>query len=260
MKVQNAQNEALTTVSTVKREYEKKQAELQSSIDTANEREQQAQKQIDEESALINALAESKVSGTKASLKRKYEDNAAKQEAFHNRRMKKLESNYWRKAACLYILTFSGILYSSLVTVFTALNSPRFSADIFAACLFVGGFFSALLENASVIAVVAWSLHSKIPYTVIDTLVPGLLAILGFLSIFCGILILVGLGLYKIGKLYADFFADNLSILVALVSFAFLVWFADSLTFITWNLIVVFIIIHVIYVFIRMLLTSFKGH
>lgn len=259
-KEQNTREEASATVSAVKRQYHQKQAELQSSIDAANEREQQAQRQIDEESARINALAESKVSGTKASLKRKYEDNAAKQKDAHDRRMQKLESEYKGKTERLYAMTFGGILYGFFVTILTAVNSPRFSDDIIAVCKFIGGFFSVLWENASVLASSAWSLHEKIPYAVIDVIVPGLLAILGFLAIFLGVLALVGFGLYKVGKFYADFFADSISVLVVLVSLALLVWFADYLTFITWNLIVIFIIIHVIYVFIRMLLTSSNSY
>lgn len=259
-KEQNARNEASATVSAVKKEYQQKQAELQSSIDAANARERQAKKQLDEESARIDALAEAKVSGTKSSLKRKYEENAKKQKDTHERRMKKLESEYKSKTDRLYGLTFGGILYSFLATVFTAINSPRFSEDIFAVCKFIGDFFSVLWENASVLASAVWSLNEKIPYAVIDFIVPGLLAILGFLAIFLGVLALVGFGLYKVGKFYADFFADSLSVLVALLSLAILVWFADYLSFITWNLIVVFIIIHAVYVFIRMLLTSSNSY
>ena len=255
-KEQNARNEASATGSAVKREYQQKQAELQSSIDAANARERQAQKQIDEESARIDALAESKVSRTKSSLKRKYEENAEKQKDSHERRMKKLESEYKSKTDRLYGLTFGGILYSFLATVFTAINSPRFSEDILAVCRFIGGFFSVLWENASVLASAAWSLNEKIPYAVIDVIIAGLLAVLGFLAIFLGVLALVGFGLYKAGKFYTDHFADSLSVLVALLSLATLVWFADYLSFITWNLIVVFIIIHAVYIIIRMMITS----
>lgn len=259
-KEQNTRNEASATVSAVKREYQQKQAELQSSIDAANARERQAKKQLDEESARIDALAEAKVSGTKSSLKRKYEEKVEKQKDSHERRMKKLESEYKAKSDRLYGLTLGGILYSFLATIFTAINSPRFSEDILAVCKFIGGFFSVLWENASVLASAAWSLNEKIPYAVIDVVVPGLLAILGFLAVFLGVLALVGFGLYKVGKFYADFFADSLSVLVALLSLAVLVWFADYLSFITWNLIVVFIIIHAVYVFFRMLLTSSNSY
>ena len=160
----------------------------------------------------------------------------------------------------LYGLTFGGILYSVLATIFTAINSPRFSDDILAVLKFIGVFFSVLWKNASLLASVAWSLNEKIPYIVIDVIVSGLLAILGFLAVFLGVLVLLGFVIYKVGKFYADFFADSLSILVALLSLALLVWFADYLSFITLNLVVVFIIIHAVYVIIRMLLTSSNSY
>ena len=255
-KEQDARNEASATISAVKMEYQLKQSELQTSIDAAIARERQAQKQIDEESARIDALAESKFSRTKTSLKRKYEEIAEEQNDSYKHRMKMLEREYKTQTERLYGLTFGGILYSFLATIFTAINSPRFSDDILDVCKFIGGFFSALWENASLPASAAWSLNEKIPFAVIDIIIPGLLAVLGFLAIFLGVLALVGFGLYKAGQFYADLFADSLSVLVALLSLALLVWFADYLSFITWNLIVVFIIIHAVYIIIRMMITS----
>ena len=255
-KERDARNEATATVSAVKSEYQLKQAELQASIDAANARERQAKTQLDEESARIDALAESKFSRTKTSLKRKYEEIAEEQNDSYKHRMKMLEREYKTQTERLYGLTFGGILYSFLATIFTAINSPRFSDDILDVCKFIGGFFSALWENASLPASAAWSLNEKIPFAVIDVIIPGLLAVLGFLAIFLGVLALVGFGLYKAGKFYTDHFADSLSVLVALLSLATLVWFADYLSFITWNLIVVFIIIHAVYIIIRMMITS----
>ncbi len=63
-------------------------------------------------------------------------------------------------------------------------------------------------------------------------------------------------GLFKSGAFYAKFFADSWSVLIALISLILIVWFADYLTFIPWNLIVVLIITHAVYVIIRMILTS----
>ena len=63
-------------------------------------------------------------------------------------------------------------------------------------------------------------------------------------------------GLYKFGAFYAEFFADSWSVLVTLITLILIVWFADYLTFIPWNLIVVLIITHAVYIIIRMILTS----
>ena len=259
-KEQNVRNEASAKVSAIKREYHQKQAELQSSIEAANARESQAKKQMDEESALIDARAEAKVSRTQNYLKRKYNENAEKQKELHESRMKELESNYKAKTGRLYGLTIGGVLYSLLTTIFTGINSQRFSSDLLDLFKFIGNFFIMLWENSSLLASAAWSLNEKIPYIAIDVIISGLLAVLGFLALFIGVPALVIFGLYKACKFYAKFFADSLSVLVALVSLALLVWFADYLSFVTWNLIVVFIISQGIYVLIRMLLTSSNSY
>lgn len=254
-KEQNARDEASATISAVKKEYQQKQDELQSSIDAANAREQQAKAQMDEVYARIDALAESKVSSTKNRLEREYEKKAEKQKNSHEHRMRMLESEYKAKTACLNVLTYGGVVYSVIATVFTALNSTRCTRDIRAVCKFIGNFFSVLWKNAYMLASAAWSLNDNIPYSVIDVIVPGLLAIIGFLATFGGILVLIGLGLYKGGKIYLHNWADSMSVLVTLSSLALLVWFSEDLFFIKWNLIVVFIIINTIYVLIRAKLT-----
>ncbi len=59
----------------------------------------------------------------------------------------------------LYTTTFGGIFYSFFITILTAANSLRVSNDIASFCTFIGGFFSELWENASLLASATWSLH-----------------------------------------------------------------------------------------------------
>ncbi len=258
-KAQNARNEALATVSAAKKEYEQKQAKLQKSIDAANDREQQAKKQIDEESSRINALAEAKIASTKSKLNQKYEEDAWKQKSIHERKIKALETEYKKKTGLFFSLLVVSVYYSIIATLFTAVNSPRFFADINDVCKLIGGFFSGLFTIASGLASAAWSLHDAIPYPVVNAIFPGILAALGFIIIFFGILALIGFGLYKVSRLYVKNFGDILSVTIALSSLVVLVWFADHLSFIKWNLILVFIIIHVIYVVIRLLWKRHKA-
>lgn len=252
-KEQNARNEATAKVSAIEKEYQQKQALLQSSIDAANAREHEAQKLIADESAKINALAESKVSSTKNDLKRKYDELVENQNNSHEHKMVELEKLYKGKVKLLYGLTRGGILYGVFVTMLTAVKSQRFSDDFILVFKFLGNYICFLLENAFDLASAAWSLKEHIPCPVIDILVSGLLAVLGFLVIYPGILVITGFVLYIIGKAYSDKFTDTMSVAVALVSLALLVWFADSLTFIKCNLILVFLIIHAVYVFLRMM-------
>lgn len=252
-KEQNARAEASATVSAVKKEYHEKQSELQTSIDAANKRERQAQKLIDEQNALIDALAESKVTNTKNSLKKRYDELIEKQTDSHNQKMDELEDLYKEKVGLLFGLTLGGVLYSLFATLLTAVNSQRFSNDIHSVCELLEGFYSLLQEIAYALSSAAWSLKEVIPYPVINTIIPGLLAVLGYLIIFLGFMGIVSYGFCKVLEFYADSFADTLSVVVALVSLALLVWFADYLTFIKCNLILVFLIIHAVYVILRII-------
>ncbi len=252
-KEQNARNEASAMVTAVKKKYQQIRVELQSSIDAAKAREREAQKLIADESAKIDALAESKVASTKNDLKRHYEELVEKQNNSHEHKMRELERLYKGKVKLLYGLTRGGIVYGLFVTSLAAVNSKRFTNDFILVFKFLGNYICFLLENAFDLASAAWSLKEHIPYPIIDVLVPGLLAGLGFLLIYVGIIAITGFVLYIIGKAYSKSFADTLSVAVALVSLALLVWFADSLTFIKCNLILVFLIIHAVYVFLRMM-------
>ena len=156
-------------------------------------------------------------------------------------------SRYRGKKYRLYALTIGGILYGFLATIFTAVSSPRFSGDILAAGKFIGGLFFELWDFSVLLFSLAWSLNEKIPLTVLNVIVPGLLAVLGFLVIFAGTLTAVGFVIYLICGLYGVCIADRLSAAVALASLAILVWFADTLTFLPWNLLAVFLISHAVY-------------
>ena len=158
---------------------------------------------------------------------------------------------YRGKEFRLYALTFGGLLYGFLSTIFTAVNSSRFFDDIITAGIFIGNCFSSLWENAVILFSLAWSLNEKISIPVLNVIVPGLLAVLGFLAVFGCTLAATGFAVYLICWLYGVYIADRLSVAVALVTLAILVWFADTLTFIPWNLLAVFLISHAISFFLE---------
>ena len=243
----------------VKEEYQKKEAELQSRINAANERERQAQAQVNERDALIEKLAEQKVAHAKRQLNQKYEEERETREKAHNYQVKKLESRYRGKEFRLYSLTIGGLLYGFLATIFTAVNSPRFSSDAITAGKFIWDYIFMLWEAATAVFSLAWSLNEKIPVSILNVVVPGILAVLGFLLLFCGTLATTGFIIYLICRLYGGV-ADRLSAAVALVSLAILVWFADSLTILPWNLLLVFLISHAAYVLLRMLFAPKRIH
>lgn len=253
---QKTREEAEASVSAVKASFREKEEELHKHINAARAREEQARQQIEEETSRINSLADYKITSTKDRLERAYKANGKEQRYFYNRKMQQLEVVFRAKTDSLHALTFGSALYGFLVTVLTASKSPRCCYDLKEACRYICIFFSFLWDKASIIATSAWSLNTRIPYDVVNVIVPGLLAGLGFLLIIPGIPLLISFGIFKAVKTYADHFADNTSALVALISLALLVWFADRMTFVTWNLIIVFLFIHLLYLLLRIMFTS----
>ena len=214
-----------------------------------------AEKQIKEESSRINSLADSKIAALKDHLMKEYHTKMEEQQYNYTQRMRKLDTEYRVKSNSLHSLIIGSSLYGLFVTLLTALKSPRCCQDIEEAYTFIYDFFSDILEKSIILALYGWSIKESIPYDVINVLVPGLLAVLGFIFL-PAILLLVLFGIYKLGKIYKENFADLISVLVALASLAVLVWFADQLSFISWNLVIVFLLIHLMYLIVRILLDS----
>lgn len=257
-KVQSAEEDARARISAFEKEHKRKMKELQSCIDAANTREAEAEAALSNELLLIDNSAEEKIKKTKQSLKTKYENIVEKHNREHSTRIHELEKDYSAKTNRLSAMIFCSISYGIIVTVFTASNSTRFSNDVSSMFNFIINALIKLWDEAIVWVASAWSLKNNIPYSIINVLIPGILAILAFLIVFVGVILLIILTVFIIGSLYAKYFGDTLSAVVALVSLAIIIWFADSLAFISWNLIVVYILIQIIYVIARILLTPSK--
>jgi|GEM_PF-5765358 len=179
-----------------------------------------------------------------AAEKRKDDEQRAEKQA------EKAKGDYEEKKGYLTAFAVFGIAYSCVATIFTATHSPRVIADIQAFLLFLWDGLGQLFEYAEMVWSAAWSLQEQIPFQVLNTVVPGLLAALGFLGLFSGVLALIAILQYVAGKFYHKTFADHTSLAVALVTAAALIWFGDDLS-IPINLVVVFALIHGGYLLIR---------
>ena len=71
-------------------------------------------------------------------------------------------------------------------------------------------------------------MNQNIPYPVITIIIPGLLAVLGSVSIFLGIITLIGFGLYKAGKFSKDTLDAMDKTLMEIISTSFPAAFAPS--------------------------------
>lgn len=244
-KLKKVKKEASDSISAIKMEYRNKQAKLQKNINDAFAKKKAAEELIEEENSRIDDLAERKITNIKEQMVEAHE----KMESQNNTR-------YRCKVSALYIVTVFGVLYSVLLTMLTAVKSQRFLGDIISAASFIAGFITDLWKNAYSLASAAWSLHESIPYDVINVIIPGVLAGLGFVAVFGGILGGIGFLIYKIVRFYVDHFTDSISLLIVLIPLALLVCLADYLTFISWNLLLIYLIILASYTIIRMLVSK----
>ncbi len=161
------------------------------------------------------------------------------------------DRKYQKKLGAVYAVATVSFLYGFVVTILTAVKSPRFSSDLVS----VGKFFVDLAARLWTFAInasaAAWSLHEKIPYAVIDVLAPGSLAAVCFLVLFPGVIALVSFLLFKAVKFYVDSVADTVSVFFMLATLSVLVWFADRLVFIPCNLVLFFLILQVLFAVMR---------
>ena len=105
------------------------------------------------------------------------------------------------------------------------------------------------------LATAAWSLNEQITVPVIRQILPAVLAVAGFASLLALVFGILGFVSYKLVGFYREHFADSISVYIAVTELVVLVWFADMMSAVKLNLIVIFIAVHFVYIFIRMVVT-----
>ena len=249
LNAQKSREEAAAMVSTIKREYALKEQELDNRIRQAARQERIAR---DMAADYKNKVAEEAKRVTAQARV------AAEQE--YSRKAAKAENEYREKRNAVYGVIMGSLLYGFFATTLTACNSPRFIKDF---SVFLDVMWQ-LAAGPVLLAVEAcemtWTVKDMIPYPVLDVIVAVILVVLIFALITGLIYGLTGFIFYKAAKIYHEEFWDLTSGIVALVTMGILVWFADMLSWITWNLILVWLLIHGGYILIRMMVTNGKGN
>ena len=229
---QNAKREAEATVSAVKDRYAEKEREL-------------AHTQYEAESTRIEV---------EALKKRQNQLIKDKAKEMYQSKEKSLISAYKGKETALEGAFFGSLAYGVLVTVLTAIDSRAFVSDFKSFFLAIWHFITSFGDFALDGAVWASQLGDMIPQPIVATIVHWLVLILVLLLLCGGLGVLVCFCGIKLIGLYVEEleFADNLSLLVFLVSLALSIFFADEIrAFLPINLLLLNIIVHVIYSFIR---------
>ena len=229
---QNARQEAEDTVSSVKREYAKKEQEL-------------AQTQ-----------AEANRARTDAEATRKHQNELVRDKAMemYQSKEKSLISAYKGKEMALDGVFHGSLLYGVLCTVFTAIRSEAFVSDFKTFFTKIVDFLTWLWNIVSVVAEWASQLGDMIPQETVAFLVHWLLVILVFVLCFGVLGILFLAGIVQFVGWYVDTmkFADNITLIELLVSLAISIFFADELrAVLPVNLLLLNILVHIVYVLVR---------
>ena len=238
---QDALQEAKTTVTAVKAEYSRKEQELDRKIRAAEQREQQASALEADLSHEASVRAENMVKSKIKALEDEYES-----------REDILESKYRNMTAGYYTFVGSCLAYGALITLFMAVRSKAVMDDLYAALMGVWYVLSGIGQAVVYLAGKAALLGDLIPQVVVAVVVHWLLAIVVFILLVGGMLIAAGYGLTFAAIAYDKYFADRVSVAVALVTMAAEIFFADPIrAVLPVNLFLLFLIVHVLYMVIR---------
>ena len=163
-----------------------------------------------------------------------------------------LEKKYKKMTAGYECLMFLLAWYSIATTLFTAILSPVFLNDCITFFGTIGKGMVSLFQEFVTGADSFGQLSDGISNSVISGIVYWLIAaiVMGILFIITGFLI-IGIG-YLVGKIYRKYCWDIISIMVAIMSTAIVIYFGEWIkSVLPINLIVLLLLVHVVYIGIR---------
>lgn len=148
----------------------------------------------------------------------------------------------------LFLLTW----YSIATTLFAAILSPAFLNDCITFFVTIGKGIVSLLQEFVTGADSFGQLSNGISNSIISEILYWLIIaiIMGILFLITGFLI-IGIG-YQVGKIYRKYCWDIISIMMAIMSTAIVIYFGEWIkSVIPINLIVLLLLVHVVYIGIR---------
>ena len=167
-------------------------------------------------------------------------------------RKSQLEKKYKNMTTGYESILFLLAWYSLTTTLFTAILSPVFLNDCITFFGVLGKGMGRLFREFVIGADSFGQLSDGISNSVISGIVYWLIAaiVMGILFIITGLLI-VGIG-YQLGKIYRKYCWDIISIMVAIMSTAIVIYFGEWIkSVLPINLIVLLLLVHVVYIGIR---------
>ena len=172
-------------------------------------------------------------------------------EKYDNRKIQ-LEKKYKQMTTGYESLMFLLAWYSIATTLFTAILSPVFLNDCITFFGTIGKGIINLFREFVTGADSFGQLSNGISNSIVSGIVYWLIAaiVMGILFIITGFLI-IGIG-YQVGKIYRKYCWDIISIMVAIMSTAIVIYFGEWIkSVIPINLIVLLLLVYVVYIGIR---------
>ena len=163
-----------------------------------------------------------------------------------------LEKKYKNMTAGYESIMFLLAWYSTSTTLFAAILSPAFLNDSITFCGTIGKGIVSLLQEFVTGADSFGQLSNGISNSIISGIVYWLIAaiVMGILFLITGFLI-IGIG-YQVGKIYRKYCWDIISIMMAIMSTAIVIYFGEWIkSVIPINIIVLLLLVHVVYIGIR---------
>ena len=156
-----------------------------------------------------------------------------------------IKDEYEKKKSAIYDVTIAAIIYGFVVTMLKLLSSVRMRNDIAVIFKIIYTFLGEVVEANSIIIGDAWNLTNHQDNRA------GWIALAVFLIILVIVIqlaiaaVVSGAVLVFIFWAYSDGKFDFPMVITMLVSMILIVWVADRLTFVGWNLVVVWILFQV---------------
>ena len=160
-----------------------------------------------------------------------------------------LEKKYKKMTTGYECLMFLLVWYSTATTLFAAILSPVFLNDCITFFSTIGKGIVSLFQEFVTGADSFGQLSNEISNSIISGIVYWLIAaiVMGTLFIITG-LIIVGIG-YQVGKIYRKYCWDIISIMVAIMSTAIVIYFGEWIkSILPINLIALLLLVHVVYI------------
>ena len=174
----------------------------------------------------------------------------------YDAKVEKIKQEYDSKKYAIYAVTIGAIIYGFVVTVLKLLSSKRMRNDIFVIFKNIYTFFREAVEANFYIISDAWSLTNHQDNRAGWITLAVFLIILVIVIQLAIAAVIAGAVLVFIFWAHSDGKFDFPMVITMLVSMILIVWVADILTFIGWNLVIMWLIIQFTVIVVRTLIEN----